>query len=382
MRRPILLFAFVTSCESFGFINPSFPNVFVGEPSTVSWGEATALPVSLTLLSNTTSGRWAIAAGIYDTEFVWTPWDTGNLDDGYVMLLVDGNGNSSSSLPFLIQDPSIEIIPLTSNETDTSSINTTSSSDDALVLSPRSAKESSSPDFSLPAAASTFVTVSAPSEMTTLITITASFLEAASTTILASFPAAATTTIPSILPIIFSTETLSAPTAESTDSAFSGDFATRDDTEFEVASKQVIRLTDGPQNLTSTSNSTISEAPTTSRTKQVRLAVSITIVVLLVFVFSILIAFEYGKRVTLRILSSSSGCGQSFRGEAELHGMNSSKGLRLLSLLRMNSDKVWEANEMRREGIEPVSSAEGVGGLKGKAGFRRGREVKSIYEMA
>ncbi|KAE8441760.1 hypothetical protein EG329_004318 [Mollisiaceae sp. DMI_Dod_QoI] len=126
MRQLLFLSTLVSSCLAFGFINLSFPTVFVGEPSTVSWDNATALPVSLTLLlTNSTSGGWAIASGVYDTEYVWMPWSGSN--DSFVMRLVDGNGDESSSLPFLILDPNVEIQPLI-NETELSASNTTSSS--------------------------------------------------------------------------------------------------------------------------------------------------------------------------------------------------------------------------------------------------------------
>ncbi|KAE8440373.1 hypothetical protein EG329_008325 [Mollisiaceae sp. DMI_Dod_QoI] len=143
-------------------------------------------------------------------------------------------------------------------------------------------------DFNLPAAASTFlssapaavstlVPISAPSAILTLVTITASFFDS----------------------------DYDHTSSQFTDFVVNDRFSARDDTEFEVASKQVIRFMDDPQNSTSSSasNSTASYHPRTNRTTQAKLAVAIT-VVLLVFIFSILIAFEYGKRVALKALSS------------------------------------------------------------------------------
>ncbi|KAF8857849.1 hypothetical protein BDZ45DRAFT_744025 [Acephala macrosclerotiorum] len=390
MRRVFTFSALVACCLSFGFITPSFPNAFLGEPSTVSWDGETALPVSLTLLSNATSGGWVVAAGIYNSEFTWTPWNPGNLDDGFVMLLVDGNGDSSSSLPFLIQDPSIEIISV-SSQTDTLSTNTAASDESDLVLSPRSVISSAFQDFSLltaastnfpslPAAVSTFVAVSAPSAMPTLITITASFIEEASTTIIASYPAAASTTVISSLPaIVFSTETASAPLSSSTDTGFGGEFAVRADVDFKGTSKQVIKLTGNPQNLTSTSNSTTLDPPSSTSSTKIRLVVAITIIVLLVFLFCVLVAFEYGKRVAVRSLKSD--CGECFHGEAELLRMYSNRGLRPSSLLRINPDKAREVNgsENGTEMAEPVSAAERNDSKKGNFGRK---SMRSVYEMA
>lgn len=215
--------------------------------------------------------------------------------------------------------------------------------------------------------------------MPTVSVITASYVEVASTTIVASFAAAASTFEPSSPAIVFSTETLSAPAAQSTDSEFGGENATEAGTGLEETSKRVTRLTNAPQNSTSTSNLTTHNTLRTNNATQVRLAVSITIVVLLVFIFSILIAFEYGKRLAVRGLNSD--CGESFRGEVELLRMNSSKGLRLLTLSRTNSDKGWEANEMRKDGVQPVSAVEQSDAQGGRGGFGR-KSMKSIYEMA